>query len=165
MTVTYQIEPVIEALRAFIVSQMTASGTPVPVLPTLTTLAQYPFDPTLCPLMVLEPLSTTADWRHFAAGDVELSLDMNVHEVRIRSGTAGGGEETIAIHQLCGLAAAFASDYRLDGNVQNVLVESIFVAEPDTLHRIGIPVEQQTVFAVATMKLRIIWIESCFAAA
>jgi hypothetical protein len=164
MSITYQIQPVIDTIRAFIDVQLIAIGAPAQVLPTLTTIAQYPFDSALCPLLVLEPVSTSADWRQFAVGDVMLSLDLQLHEIRLHSGAAGG-EETIAIHQLCALASAFAIDYRLGGDVQNVLVESISLAEPDTLHRLGIPTDEQALFAAATMKIRVIWVESCFATA
>jgi hypothetical protein len=161
MSITYQIEPVIEVVRSFIDRQMTVIGNPVVVLPTLTAVSQYPFEPSLCPLLVLEPVATSADWRKYAAGDVTLSLDLNIHQIRKRSGVAGG-EETAAIQTLCVLAAAFATDYRLDGNVQSVMVESVALAEPGTLHRVGIPLDEHVVFAAATMKMKVYWVESCF---
>jgi hypothetical protein len=161
MSVTYQIEPVIDVVRAFVNTKLSAIGAPVSVLPLLSAVMQYPFDPLIYPLLILEPISTTADWRRFAAGDVTLTLDLALHEVRLRFG-APGGEEAAALHLLSELAAAIAADYRLDGNVQQALVESIALAEPDTLHRLGIPADELTVFAAASMRLKIIWIESCF---
>jgi hypothetical protein len=163
MSITYQIEPVVEVVRAFIDLQLTTLDAEQP-LPLLSAITQYSFDDTLCPLMVLDPAQTSADWSRFASGDVQLSLELHLHEIRLRSG-ASLTEETVAMNLLCQLATAFASDYRLDGNVQNVLVESIALAPPDTLHRLGIPADEHAVFAAATMKLKVIWIESCFAAA
>ena len=164
MSITYQIDPVLEAVRSFVDTQLTAIGMPAKALPLLTAIAQYPIDITLLPLTVFEPVATSADWRQFAAGDVTLTVDLNLHHLRLRSGTVCG-EETAAVGLLSQLATAFATDYRLGGDVQAVVVESIAIAEPDSMHRLGIPIDEHILFAAATMKLRVVWIESCFEAA
>jgi len=161
MSVTYQIEPVLETVREFIDSSLTTAGTPATVLPTLSAIAQYTFEPSLCPMLILEPVATSADWRHYAAGDVLLTLDLQLHEVRLRTGSTGG-EEGAAIQVLCELATAFTTNYRLSGAVQGVFVESITVAEPSTLGHLGIPLDEHQLFAAATMKLTVNWVESWF---
>ncbi len=164
MPVTYQIEPVNNVVRAFINAQLVSAGNPMQLLPTLNAIAQYPFDPTLCPLFILDPVNTSADWSRYAVGDVAFTLELNLHTLRIRSGSTVS-EETTAISTLCTIAAGFASDYRLGGSVQSVEIESITIAEPTLYHRLGIPTDEFQSFAAATLKMHIVWIESCFAAA
>jgi hypothetical protein len=154
----------LEVVRSFIEAHLVSVGTPPQALPTLAAIMQFPFDAALCPLIVLEPVATAANWLKYAVGDVTLTMNLSIHEIRLRSG-ALDGEEAAAIGVLCDLASAISADYRLGGNVQNASVESIAIAEPGTLHRLGIPVDELVIFAAATMKLQIIWTESCFATA
>jgi hypothetical protein len=163
LSITYQVEPVIEAVRAFLDRQLTTVVGEEQSLPLMSALTQYQFDPSLCPVLVMDPVSSIADWNRYASGDVQFTLHLNLHEIRLRSGESNG-EEMVAVQLLSTLASTFSNNYRLNGNVQNILVDSIGPAEPDVLHKLGIPMDEHSIFAMATMRTRVIWIENSLVA-